>query len=175
VASARSTPYAVVLAGLAALRGTRHGGHSERVEAFFSDFEDWDAPAVVAERIRGRLQRGEAIPGFGQPLYPNGDPRSRLILELLTEARPGAPFLEVAQRIAAEVQGLLGEWPNLDFSLGALSRVLGLRRGSSLTLFALGRTVGWIAHAIEQYQDRRLIRPRARYTGPAPGPLEMNH
>jgi citrate synthase len=60
---------------------------------------------------------------------------------------------------------LTGEKPNVDFALGAVSRVLGLPSTSSLTIFAIGRTIGWIGHAIEQYAVDQIIRPRARYVG----------
>ena len=62
------------------------------------------------------------------------------------------------------------ERPNLDFALAALARVLRLPAGSPLTLFAIGRTIGWIGHAIEQYATGHLIRPRASYVGVAPTP-----
>jgi citrate synthase len=61
----------------------------------------------------------------------------------------------------------LGELPNLDFGLAALVTTLDLPPGSALALFGLGRTLGWIGHAIEQYEDPQLIRPRARYVGEA--------
>ena len=64
---------------------------------------------------------------------------------------------------------MLGEQPNLDFALVAVARVLDLPRGSALALFAIGRTIGWIAHAIEQYAQDAMIRPRAKYVGQKPG------
>jgi citrate synthase len=61
-----------------------------------------------------------------------------------------------------------GERPNLDFALAAVARVLRLPAASPLTLFAIGRTIGWIGHAIEQYATGQLIRPRAKYVGVVP-------
>ena len=72
------------------------------------------------------------------------------------------------EAVAGEVLHLMGEWPTVDFALAAVSRVLGIPAGGALALFALGRTVGWIGHAIEQYENNSLIRPRARYTGEQP-------
>ena len=69
------------------------------------------------------------------------------------------------RRAASE---LLHEEPNLDFGLAALARALGLPPEAPLVVFALGRTAGWIAHAMEQYASAEIIRPRARYTGPVP-------
>ncbi len=67
-----------------------------------------------------------------------------------------------------EASELIGEYPTLDFGLVILSMALGLPAGGALAIFALGRTVGWIGHAIEQYQSDRMIRPRARYIGEQP-------
>jgi citrate synthase len=122
--------------------------------------------------VAGRLQRGERIPGFGQPLYPGGDPRAVSILGALAASglsRRAAPVLQIGR----EVGELIGRRPNLDFALGAVSCVLGLPRGSGLGMFLLGRTAGWIAHAIEQYASGTLIRPRARYTGVQPVPSSL--
>jgi citrate synthase len=63
---------------------------------------------------------------------------------------------------------LTGEQPNVDFALGAVTTALALPENSALGLFVVGRAVGWIAHAIEQYESGALIRPRARYLGPRP-------
>jgi citrate synthase len=167
VASAGSSPYAVVCAGLAALQGIKHGGSAERVEALFRDTGAPDqARTVLAERIR----RGEAVPGFGHPLYPAGDPRGRALLALLAEARPESPGRLLAEALAVEGRAILHEEPNLDFGLAALSAALALPRGTAITLFAIGRTIGWIAHAIEEYEANALIRPRARYIGKVPTP-----
>lgn len=165
VTSARSSPYAVVGAGLAALQGTRHGGHTERVEALLREVQR-------AERARGtladRLRRGDPIPGFGHPLYPDGDPRAAFLLERIAAQRPSAVERALPEAVAEAALALTGRRPNVDFALVALARVLGLPGGAPLTLFALGRMVGWIGHAIEQLQLDSIIRPRARYTGPAP-------
>ena len=163
VASTGATPYAVVTAALAALSGRRHGGASARAEALFRDIVgDTDPlPAMAA-----RLARGEDLPGFGQFLYPDGDPRAIAILEALARAVP-ADGARVAA-VAAAGTRLTGRRPNVDFALAAAASALGLPPDAALGLFIIGRTVGWIAHAIEQYQDEHLIRPRARYVGPHP-------
>lgn len=162
VASAGSTPYAVVLAGLAALQGVKHGGVTRRVGAFLREME---TPEEVRTAISQRLARGEELPGFGHPLYPEGDPRGRALLTLLAEVVPETPMLALAHTVGAEMLRLTGEHPTIDFGLVVLARALRLPPDAALTLFALGRTIGWIGHAIEQYEADRLIRPRARYTG----------
>ncbi len=163
VASTGATPYAAVVAALAALSGRRHGGASARAEALFREIGDRADPLPV---MAARLARGDNLPGLGQPLYPNGDPRARAILAAIPTAAPAAALRIAAA--AAAASRLTGDHPNVDFALAAAASALGLPDGAALGLFVIGRTVGWIAHAIEQYESQVLIRPRARYTGPPP-------
>jgi citrate synthase len=164
VASAGSTPYSAVIAGLSALQGVKHGGISRRVAALFQEV---DRPGQAQAVLSGWLQRGEAIPGFGHPLYPQGDPRARLLLELLRDSHTSKQ-LELAEAIAHQARLLLGEHPTIDFALVCLAYALELPEDAAIMIFAIGRTVGWLAHAIEQYRSNALIRPRARYIGPQP-------
>lgn len=168
VASAGSTPYSVVLAGLAALQGTRHGSHSERVEAFLREA---GTPAGARRVLAARLKRGERVPGFGHRLYPDGDPRARALIEWACAAYPDSPAVALANAVAAEAWDLIGRHPALDFGLAVVSQVLNLPPGGAVALFAMGRTIGWIGHALEQYQIARMIRPRARYVGEQPAEL----
>jgi citrate synthase len=120
--------------------------------------------ADMAERLR----RGDRLEGFGHPLYRNGDPRATALLDLLRAAYGGSKELAFLLDLASIAGHLTGDAPNIDFALAAVARVLRLPPRSPLTLFALGRTVGWIGHAIEQYATDQLIRPRAKYVGVAP-------
>ncbi|NHZ72041.1 MAG: citrate synthase, partial [Aquificales bacterium] len=165
VASAGSTPYAVVIAGLSALQGPKHGGYTERVEALF---QEATTPENAASTIASRLRRGEEIPGFGHPLYPEGDPRGAALLQMVETAHPDAAGMRLARELETAVTHSIGLKPNIDFGLVTLARALNLPPDSALALFALGRIVGWIGHAIEQYQLDQLIRPRARYNGSQP-------
>jgi citrate synthase len=166
VASAGSTPYAVVIAGLAALEGTRHGGASARVESMLvSVRRARDLRSAVAARLR----RGERIDGFGHPLYPSGDPRAAMLIEGLGAMYATSAELAFVLAFAEAATSAVREEPNIDFALAALARVLGLPSGSPLALFAIGRAIGWIGHAIEQYATGQLIRPRAKYVGVVPG------
>lgn len=165
IASARSTPYAAVLAGLAALQGPRHGGVAERVAALFDDVAQNGDGAVV-----DRLRRGEHLPGFGQFLYPDGDPRSVAILQAVDEHGFKGAARDTAQSIATQARHLTDLEPNIDFGLATLQRALQLPDIAAPAIFAIGRCVGWIAHAQEQYQNPELIRPRARYVGEKPQP-----
>jgi citrate synthase len=163
IASTGATPYAVVSGALAALSGRRHGGASARVEALCRELRDAADPVPA---MAARLARDEALPGLGQPLYPDGDPRAVAILISAKEAVPARA--EWIENVADAAVRLTGEQPNVDFGLGIAASVLDLPPGSALGLFLVARSAGWIAHAIEQYGSGVLIRPRARYTGRRP-------
>ena len=163
VASTGASLRAAVVGGLAALTGGRHGGTTARVEALWDELGEALAPA----RLRQRLARGETLPGFGHHLYPEGDVRAALLLEMLPRQGPAAA-------LAAEVMALTGLAPSVDFALVALRRHLQLPAGSAFGLFALGRCAGWLAQALEQRATRQIIRPRAAYTGPRPAGLARN-
>lgn len=171
VASTRATLYNAVIAGLAALQGPRHGGQTLQVAAFL----DEAGRAISPEQaVADRLARGEPLPGFGHPLYASGDARARGILNAVDKAGGDAAMTGFARRIAAAALDMTGEAPNIDFALVTLARAFGLPDHAPMGLFATGRSVGWIAHALEQYGDGRLIRPRARYVGEEPRPSHAN-
>ncbi|OQP86910.1 citrate synthase [Rhizobium rhizosphaerae] len=158
VASTGASLGACLSAGLSALSGPLHGGTTSLVELLFSEMDArGDAQSVIEERLR----RGDGVPGFGHPLYPQGDPRARAILDHL-------PLTKVSRDLIAAMEETSGRLPDIDFALVALRRELGLPIGTALALFAIGRTVGWLAHALEQAGTGRLIRPRAQYNGPLP-------
>ncbi len=165
VASASANPYDVVTAGLAALKGARHGGYTERVEMLFREA---GSASGARRALADRLRRGEEIPGFGQPLYPDGDPRGKALLDLASEIAPPSPTVALAKALAEAGRELIREHPTIDFGLVTLARTLGLPERTPLALFALGRTIGWLGHAIEEYGMGRLIRPRAAYVGEIP-------
>ena len=136
-------------AALAALSGHRHGALSQQVEALLDD----------PGQVQAHLRAGKILPGCGHRLYPDGDPRARLLLALA----PLPPEVE-ALRALLEARGHPA--PNLDFGLAGLRRALGLPPGSAMAIFAVGRLAGWIAHVREEQARDTLIRPRARYIGP---------
>ena len=168
IASARATPYEVVLGALAAFRGRRHGGASEEVEILFREAEKArDCRQMVADRLRSLGY----VPGFGHRLYSEGDPRAQKLISL-ARMHGSQTEIELARRLTYAAHRITGEHPNLDFGLAMAARALQLRSHAPMTLFALGRSVGWVAHAIEQYADNELIRPRAHYVGPVPPAAE---
>lgn len=160
-ASTGADIYGCISAALAALSGPRHGGAADRVDALL--FEAGPADRVE-EVVHDRQRRGEVIEGFAHPIYaPHSDPRGNQLLELA--CRLGGQREEVQSVVAlvdAMQQGGFGG-PSIDVGLVAITRALALPTGTATALFALGRTVGWVAHAIEQYEAGFLVRPRARY------------
>ena len=156
VASTGASLGAAVAAGLAALSGPLHGGSWVRIAALFRDVARVNDPGrAVAEW----LQRGEQhLPGFGHTLYPDGDPRTVAILE----------HLEHKPALAEAVAAAGGPPPNLDYALLSMQRELELPEDAPFIIFAAGRTVGWLAHALEQQATGSLLRPRARYIGLTP-------
>ena len=153
-ASTGASLAAAALAGLSALSGPRHGG----APAALGRFREEARLHGAAEAVAARLSEDRGFPGFGHPLYPQGDPRATV---LLARFKPPADMA----RLAEQVGGAAGLAPNIDFALVALCDHLRAPEGAALSLFAAARCAGWIAHALEQVQDGALIRPRARYTG----------
>jgi citrate synthase len=166
VASTGVHLYGATVAGLAAISGPRHGGLTRHVASLLDDLAKADDhEAELAQRLRDHA----SLPGFGHPLYPDGDVRAATLVALMREILPQSPELAFAEQVAAAAERLIHALPNIDFATVTLERVLGLPKDSALALFLLGRTVGWIAHALEQAANGSLIRPRARYVGPRPG------
>lgn len=155
-ASTGASLSASALAGLATLSGPRHGGAVEAVRDFANEASERGA----REAITARLAHDRALPGFGHQLYPDGDPRAAALLERF---EPTASYARLLEAVAGET----GLKPTIDFALLAACKRLKLGREAPFALFAVARCAGWIAHAIEQGQADTLIRPRARYTGPA--------
>lgn len=170
VASTGAELGACVTAGLAALSGTRHCGVTTAIEAL------WDRSLaargqtaldrLVDEGLAGSDAQiagvpGQSVPGFGHPLYPDGDPRAQALLARL-------PRRHRNERLLAAVFARNGQHPSIDYALVAIRRSLALPLGHAYLAFALGRTVGWLAHAVEQGRSNTLIRPRAAYVGERP-------
>jgi citrate synthase len=162
-ASMRADPYAVVATGLGAMGGALHGGAALGAELMLgSASSPADAPRVVGDLLR----RGEKLPGFGHFVYKDGDPRADLLLRLVAELAPGSPQLAIASAVTDEARRRALPRPNIEFALAVLAQVAGMTRGAGEAIFATGRTAGWLAHALEEYERNIPIRPRSVYTGP---------
>jgi citrate synthase len=148
---------AAVLSGLAALSGPLHGNASQSMAGLVDQAQRLGAEAAIAAHLR----QGGTLPCFGHRLYAKGDARATALLAAFT-----AP--QVFVELATASERLTGEKPNIDFALAAMTAAFDLPDDAPLQVFALARSVGWIAHALEQVEMGTLIRPRARYTGPRP-------
>lgn len=166
-AAAGADLYACTLAGLATLTGARHGGVSDRVAALCDEV---GAPELATRVVRERLRRGDSVPGFGHPLYPDGDPRARSLLDAAVSLAPRNPRVRVLVALVDTLELVGGDRPTLDVGLVSLAAALGLPPGGATALFAVGRSAGWLAHAMEQRAAGYLLRPRARYVGPPLSP-----
>ena len=163
-ASVRADPYAVVATGLGAVGGALHGGASLGAETMLAAAQDAaGVPRVVGDLLR----RGERVPGFGHFVYRGGDPRAGLLLAMVRSAVPASPRLAVVDSVLAEMHRRALPEPNIDFALAVLASCAGMIRGAAEVIFAVARTAGWLAHALEEYTARTPLRPRAVYTGPA--------
>lgn len=156
-ASTGASLAAAALSGLCALSGPLHGGMAARVQNLVDEAGREGEEATVA----GRLARGVGLPGFGHPLYPDGDPRAAALMAHFSQP---APF----ERLRRAALAASGQEPNIDYALVALAHRLRLPTDAPFALFAMARCAGWIAHAMEQLATGALIRPRARYRGPEP-------
>jgi citrate synthase len=145
---------ACAVTGLAALSGTLHGDATVRVQALLDDVQRCGAEAAVRRWLAGGL----TLPGFGHQLYPEGDPRAADLLGVFEPSESTRALVECAYR-------LTGLRPTIDVALAALVEHCRLPEGGAFALFAIGRSVGWMAHAIEQVVTGSLLRPRARYVG----------
>jgi citrate synthase len=153
VAASTGAPIAAcLLAGLATLSGPRHGGAADALATLLCDARRLGADAAVARW----QERDGALPGFGHPLYPEGDPRATALLSSV------ALDVELCALRDAALAATHAP-PNVDFALLAVARALALPEDAPFRLFAVARSVGWAAHAIEQVGTGQLIRPRARY------------
>ncbi|MER5929314.1 citrate synthase [Streptomyces sp. NPDC002054] len=166
-ASARAHPYAAVSAGLGALEGPLHGAAGRLAHRMLRDvLEQGGAAPVVAEHLRA----GRRVPGLGHRLYAGEDPRAGALFARLAELDTAAPALAAARDVVAVTarQGR-GLHANVDLALAVLTVSCGMPAEAGETVFAVARTAGWIAHALEEYGERPLrMRPSGRYTGPRP-------
>ncbi|MFJ3418120.1 citrate synthase [Streptomyces sp. NPDC086082] len=165
-ASARAHAYAAVSSGLGVLEGPLHGAASGLAHRLLLDVLDQGTAApVVADELRS----GRRIPGLGHRLYPGEDPRARALFALLEEIPGAAPALAAARDIVATTARHTPLHANVDLALAVFTVSSGMPSTAGETVFAVARTAGWIAHALEEYGERPLrMRPSGHYVGPRP-------
>jgi citrate synthase len=155
-ASAHSHPYAVVSAGLGAMEGQKHGTATTIAHRFLVQAAS-DPMGAVAEHLRS----GQPIPGFGHRVYSTRDPRADHLLALLRSHGD----LVADKIIATQPQ----TFPNIDLALAQLGLMFQMPPDAGEAIFAIARIVGWIAHAMEEYQEPGLrFRALGVYTGDRP-------
>lgn len=165
-ASARAHPYAAVSAGLGVLEGLLHGAAGRLAHRMLVDvLEQGGAAPVVAEYLRA----GRRVPGLGHRLYRGEDPRARVLFASLEGLEQAGPALGAAREVAAVMARQGGLHANVDLALAVLTVSCGMPAEAGETVFAVARTAGWMAHALEEYQERPLrMRPSGQYHGPRP-------
>jgi citrate synthase len=172
--------HAATVAAIATLKGPRHGGANEDVLRMLQEIVDpGKAEAFVEARLgaRGSLSKAERgdpkarVPGFGHRVYRVDDARARVLRGMaksMAEATGRARLFEVAERVYDAMKARTDLPVNVDFFSAVVYDALGIPADLCTSIFAIGRVAGWCAHAMEQYADNRLIRPRAAYIGVAP-------
>ena len=162
-----SDMYSAITGGVAALKGALHGGANTRVMLMLLDLrESGESPA---EFVRKKLAAKERIMGFGHRVYKTLDPRANVLRRMLIELgreRGEMYWVDICSALSRTMNEEKGIRANVDFYSAPIYHLLGIEPDFYTTLFVMGRITGWTAHLLEQWEDNRLIRPRAAYTGP---------
>jgi len=169
-ASTRADPFAVVLAGLGAVSGPLHGRAALRVHQLLLDAANAATPEIAV----GQALVSGTLPGFGHPVYKGDDPRARELLARLNGVLKAKPKQLLERVVRAARTDPSAPPANVDFALGAFAYAMEMPLGSTEAIFALARSAGWIAHALEEYEEAPLrFRGRALYDGPKPGSADV--
>lgn len=163
-AAALAGLYDGLIAGLAVLRGSLHGGATLEVAALLRQLTE---SRRVVDAVDALVTPGRRIPGAGHAVYSGGDPRAVYFRRLAEHIAGGEArrWIEAAILLEERAQERLGLAANADLYAVAFMHAAGLKDNAMLAFFAVARTAGWLAHMLEQKRNNRLIRPRARYTG----------
>ena len=172
VASTRASLAAAIGAGFAALTGPLHGGAPGPV---LDMLDAIGAPERIDPWIEAALARGERLMGFGHRVYRVRDPRADALKAALQRLAPTTQRLAFAELVERRALALLRRHrpdraldTNVEFYTALLLDAIGVPRDAMVSVFAMSRVAGWIAHALEQQRTGRIIRPASRYIGPAP-------
>lgn len=161
-----SDVYSGITSAIGALKGPLHGGANEAVMKMLTEI---GSPENVEGYIREKLVKKEKIMGFGHRVYRKGDPRAKhlkLMSQKLTALTGQPEYYDMSIQIESIVTGEKKLPPNVDFYSASMYHSLGIDHDLFTPIFAVSRVSGWLAHILEQYDNNRLIRPRAEYNGP---------
>ena len=158
--------YSAIVGAIGALKGPSHGGANQDVMRMLQAIGD---ESRVEQEIKNRLAAKQRIPGFGHRVYKTYDPRALMLrkrTEELGKMTGDTKWHDMSLKVEKVVIAEKNIYPNVDFYSAATYHYLGIPTDMFTAVFAMSRMAGWTAHAMEQYADNRLIRPRADYTGP---------
>jgi citrate synthase len=166
-ASTLSDLHSAVTAAIGTLAGSLHGGANQNVMRMLQEVDESGKDPKVW--IDDALDQGKRVAGFGHRVYDVKDPRAKILgeqSEALAEAAGDMKWYDYSVAIEEYMQEQKGLAPNVDFYSASTYYQMGIPIDVFTPIFAMSRVGGWIAHVLEQYEDNRLIRPRARYVGP---------
>lgn len=161
-----SDMYSGITAAIGALKGSLHGGANERVMQMLEEIGDEENAIPY---IEDALAKKEKIMGMGHRVYRTGDPRAKHLKKMseeLTKLTGQEKWYKMSVKIEDFIKEEKGLPANVDFYSASVYHSLGIDHDLFTPIFAVSRVSGWIAHILEQYENNRLIRPRAEYVGP---------
>ncbi|MFB6308689.1 MAG: citrate synthase [Haloarculaceae archaeon] len=171
-ASTLSDVHSAVTSAIGTLKGPLHGGANQDVMRMLKEIDDAEEDPI--EWVQKALDEGRRVAGFGHRVYNVKDPRAKILGERskeLGEAAGSTKWYEMSTAIEEFMADQKGLAPNVDFYSASTYYQMGIPIDLYTPIFAMSRAGGWLAHVFEYVEDNRLIRPRARYTGPGDRPF----
>lgn len=166
-ASTLTDYYSCLTAAVCALKGPLHGGANERVFEMLETIKQQQIDPIVY--LQDQLHAKRKIMGFGHRIYKNGDPRAVILKKIaaeLAQETDNQVYFQIQTQIADYMLEKFKLHPNVDYYTALIYHCLGLQKETFTMIFAACRTVGWLAHIMEQRQENVLIRPCSAYVGP---------